>query len=396
MSSVVTRPDGSFGFEHGDGLPLGHEVTAALDSNAPLMTVELNVWSVQSALKDLISNRKNAARCNEVDLQYRYDPYGWPSVDPDRVGKNVLKWLTSASTDEFVEFCVANRENLEQHNEMLHTVEPLLREDVLSRAGKLRQIGLLPVRAYDVYERALSVVKPLRAMDFFESGAKPAGAYYQFGTHTITHRNHFARGPYHWLPAWVMYQNNFHEFGHAAGDLTSGFMQAGTRGRGHRWLEESMVSHATQLSERDAFQPEVFDPDLRYDLRPGAYPSDRRFLHLLVNEGCAPLDVTDLSDAFYAPYGSSTAVRKHVFSRLGRSLRGFLPEYRESGLRAFSDAYEKRYKERRATAWIDRKVEEIMDQKTGQPYWKTGSLVLDDIPFGGGDPDHIRAERGLI
>ena len=348
----MRQSDGSVGFVHGDGLPFGHEVVSAME-HAPAESTHDALAALQLAVHGLNQDPGSRVVRNEINAQYRND-----RIVP--VGKKVLNWLAHVDYPSLADFCVANSVQHATDSERLRRVEPGLYADTLERAERLRTVGYLPVRAAAIYEQAAEHVQAVRSMDFFEAGALQATAYYSYQSNILVHRGRYIPGTS--LPTNRMQRAHLHELTHVSGDIAGGFMQIGTRGAGHRWLEEAFTSHTALVSEPESDAPAVINPAARSDSFDNTYELEREILHLITQEGSAPLQIGDISEAFFMPRAMAVKLRRHVFSRLGQSIAGLMPEYRESRLRGFSSDYEQAATERRSTAWLSRKVEQVWER----------------------------------
>jgi hypothetical protein len=346
MTSVIQRPDGTHMFRLADASPLGHEVVAAA-ATGTYQDVQEKIGELTAAIHDLNLNPDEAAMRDAINDEYAKD--GVPGL---QIGKYVLSWLQVADEQEIVDFCRANSTDHAERLQRLRDAEPELRADVSARVGRLQNLGYLSLAGATAYEKALHGVGPLQVMDFFEAGGMRASAYYSPGTAEIVHRQ--LVHPTTHRPTPQLLTDNFHEFTHAAGDKSSGFMQWNTsRGKGHRWLEEAFTAHTSEVSEPGATQLYLLDPAQRQGGYQKVYVPEREFLHGLTAEQAPYLELGDIAEAYYAPPGKAAAVRKQVFAKLDRTIRRWLPQaYKEGGLRAFSHDYGVSYAAKQSTRWL--------------------------------------------
>ncbi|HSX43154.1 MAG TPA: hypothetical protein VLF59_03650 [Candidatus Saccharimonadales bacterium] len=347
MSSIVRGAEGALQFEHGDGMPFGHELAAAYDTMS-LDRINEETAHLKRAVAHFVADKDTALVADSIHANYLASPVL-------KVGGTVLEWLACASDDDLLTFSVANARHHTKRSEQLGRAEPQLREDMLSRAEWLKEIGYLPPHASDVYKRANSVAQRLRRMDFFEAGAMAATGYYQLGSGTITLADQFSI--LHGGPTTALCDTSFHEFTHVAGDISGGFVTQEAPPDDLVLVEEAIVSHTTQISDKLCNpRPDILDPDARGEVVQGSYADVRKLVSILARCATRTLCVSDMSEAFFTPPAMSVRARMHVELRLDAAVRELLPGYHATGLRQFSQDYNEHHAANTAAGWVDAQI----------------------------------------
>lgn len=352
MTSVIRDEDGACRLEFGDGLPLGHELATALGSPPGELSVREVSRNLRLALLALRADPTQTEVISHIDDAFAYQNLASPRESmPDQAGMHVVRWLSKASYRRLGEFCLWNQQAQADHQAGLSAVETKLQQDTLRRAKRLVDANYLPRKAVSAYEKAMSCTNPLRSIDVFEScGLQKAGSF-AYGVNEIALSNQFLWPERFEGLSPALLDTSFHEYTHAVGGTAvRGFMRVSGTRQGYRWLEEAYVAHSTAASSGKYDEVMVVDPASRSDL--GVYSAERELLHILMNRGKSSIDLSELSEAYFAGNSDTTKVRRHVFSRLGKNIRQLIPDFKDSGLRGFSAAYEKMYRQREHDGWL--------------------------------------------
>jgi hypothetical protein len=293
-----------------DALPLGHEMLATRTPmgrylHADYLRAAVNRLCVSSELDDMDA-------VEAIELEYG-------QVTPERAGSSVdrthvLRWMRDAPDDELLDFSLWNRRRLEEQQRALSLAMPELQQDAGERVERLIQTGLFPNVAAKLFAATVKKVGDFRASDSFDSTGGLVSGYCQPEPLFVGMSNQFSN-PEHFVGVSSdMKRTGMHESLHALGfarrrgtNTAMMWHRGGMPGLGSP-LEEAIVSHAVEVSEKSANpQPEVVIPEERKNGPGDQYPSLREMVGITSEYGSKRIPIELVYGAWFEPWPQKVA-----------------------------------------------------------------------------------------